>query len=59
MVFSADTLLTVCALTTIVGLILLALGVTGIRKRPTQGIMLALIGEILVIVGFLASRHVT
>lgn len=57
MILNSDTLLAMCALTTLVGLVLLAVGVTGIRKRPTEGLMLTIIGEVLVIVGFLASRH--
>lgn len=57
MILNSDTLLAMCALTTLVGLVLMAVGVTGIRKRPTEGLMLTIIGEILVIVGFLASRY--
>ena len=58
MVFSSDTLLAACALTTILGLILLVTGVMGLRKRPTEAMVVALIGEILVIAGFMASRRV-
>ncbi len=57
MAFSRDFLLASSALTTIVGLIVLVIGVAKIRKGPTEGIILAVIGEILVIVGFLASRY--
>lgn len=58
MVFTSDTLLAACALTTIFGLILLVTGVTGLRKRPTEAMIVALIGEAFIIVGFLASRRV-
>lgn len=57
MVFSSDTMLAVSALTAIIGLIVLAAGVARIRKGPSEGIVLAVVGEALVIVGFLASRY--
>jgi hypothetical protein len=57
MAFSRDFLLASSALTTIVGLIVLVIGVAKIRKGPSEGIILTVIGEVLIIVGFLASRY--
>ncbi len=57
MAFSRDFLLASSAITTIIGLIVLVIGVVKIRRGPTEGIILAVIGEVLIIVGFLASRY--
>ncbi len=51
-------LLTVCALTIILGFILLATGVTGLRKEPSQRTRLALVGCLFITVGFVTSRYV-
>lgn len=51
-------LLTVCALTIILGFILLATGVTGLRKQPSQRTRLALVGCLFITVGFVTSRYV-